>query len=126
MNKMVFLVEYELLDLIKKSNAVVMGASAGAINMSTKWLCSKDFGFNVEENSVYTGIGLDNFSVLSHFDLENNFEVIQSELSPLSEEIDIYVSNKDCAVRVKGGKTDVLGSVLLISNSKIQKLIETL
>lgn len=82
MNKMVFLVEYELLDLIKKSNAVVMGASAGAINMSTKWLCSKDFGFNVEENSVYTGIGLDNFSVLSHFDLENNFEVIQSELSP--------------------------------------------
>lgn len=121
-----FLVEYELLDLIKKSNAVVMGASAGAINMSTKWLCSKNFGFNVEENSVYNGIGLDNFSVLSHFDLENNFEVIQSELSPLSEEIDIYVSNKDCAVRVKGGKTDVLGSVLLISNSKIQILDETL
>lgn len=37
-----FLMEYELADLIKKSKAVVMGASAGAINMSTKWLCSKN------------------------------------------------------------------------------------
>ncbi|MDN4608133.1 Type 1 glutamine amidotransferase-like domain-containing protein [Sporosarcina highlanderae] len=121
-----FLVEYELSDSVKKSNAIVMGASAGAINMSAKWLCSKKFGFNVEESSVYNGIGLDNFSVLSHFDLENNIEMVQSELSPLSEEIDIYVSNKDCAVRVKEDKIDVLGDVFLISNSKIQKLDETL
>ena len=59
-----------------------MGASAGAINMSAKWLCSKNFGYKVEKSSVYDGIGLDDFSVLSHFDLENNLELVQSELSP--------------------------------------------
>ncbi|MGN7388637.1 Type 1 glutamine amidotransferase-like domain-containing protein [Sporosarcina sp. SAFN-015] len=121
-----FLMEYELSDSIKKSSAVVMGASAGAINMSAKWLCSKNFGDEVEISSVYDGIGLDNFSVLSHFDLENNMELVQSELSPLSEEIPIYASNKDCAVRVKGGKIDIVGDVYLISDSKIQKLEETL
>ncbi|WP_409290439.1 Type 1 glutamine amidotransferase-like domain-containing protein [Peribacillus sp. SCS-37] len=121
-----FLMEYDLSDSIKKSSAVVMGASAGAINMSTKWLCSKNFGYEVEMNSVYYGIGLDNFSVLSHFDLENNMALVQKELSPLSEEIDIYASNKDCAVRVKGGKVDVLGNVFLISRSSIRKLDETL
>ena len=103
-----------------------MGASAGAINMSAKWLCSKNFGDKVEVNSVYDGIGLDNFSVLSHFDLENNMELVQSELSPLSEEIKIYASNKDCAVRTKGDKIDIFGSVYLISHSKIQKMEETL
>ncbi|MGE7118851.1 Type 1 glutamine amidotransferase-like domain-containing protein [Peribacillus sp. NPDC046944] len=121
-----FLVEYELSDSIKKSRAVVMGASAGAINMSAKWLCSKNLGYKVEINSVYDGIGLDNFSVLSHFDLENNIALVQDELSPLSEEINIYASNKDCAIRVKGEKIDILGNVYLISRSKIQKLDETL
>lgn len=121
-----FLVEYELSDSIKKSRAVVMGASAGAINMTAKWLCSKNLGYKVEINSVYDGIGLDNFSVLSHFDLENNIALVQDELSPLSEEINIYASNKDCAIRVKGEKIDILGNVYLISRSKIQKLDETL
>lgn len=121
-----FLTEYELSNLIKESRAVVMGASAGAINMSAKWLCSKNFGYKVETSSVYDGIGLDNFSVLSHFDLENNIALVQSELSPLSEEMNIYASNKDCAVRVKGDKIDILGDVYLISHSKTQKLDETL
>ncbi|QIC45855.1 type 1 glutamine amidotransferase-like domain-containing protein [Lysinibacillus sphaericus] len=121
-----FLLDYELSDLIKKSTAVVMGASAGAINMSAKWLCSKNFGYPVEKSSLYDGIGLDNFSVLSHFDLENNIELVQNELSPLSKELNIYASNKDCAVRVKGNSIDILGNVYVISQSKIKKLDETL
>lgn len=121
-----FLMEYELSNLIKNSKAVVLGASAGAINMSAKWLCSKNLGYKVEINAVYDGIGLDNFSILSHFDLENNMALVQSELAPLSEEMNIYLSNKDCAVRAKGEKIDILGNVYLMSHSKIQKLAETL
>ncbi|MNI80837.1 hypothetical protein D3C73_1374010 [compost metagenome] len=120
------LIKYELSDLIKKSRAVVMGTSAGAINMSSKWLCSKYTGYEGEISSIYDGIGLDDFSVLSHCDLENNITQIQGDLSPLLEEMNVYASNKDCAVRVKGTKIDILGNVYLISNSKIQKLDETL
>ncbi len=104
----------------------MIGASAGAINMSAKWLCSRNFGYEVEESSVYKGIGLGNFSVLSHFDLENNIEMVRSELSLLSEEMNIYASNKDCALRVKGDNVDILGDVYLISCSEIQKLDETI
>ncbi|MGG7163546.1 Type 1 glutamine amidotransferase-like domain-containing protein [Clostridium ihumii] len=120
------LIEYQLSDLIKKSKSVVMGTSAGAINMSAKWVCSKYTDCECDISSIYNGIGLDDFSVLSHCDLENNIEQIQSELSPLSEEMNVYASNKDCAVRVKGNKIDILGNVYLISHSKIQKLDETL
>ena len=120
------LMEYDLSKLIKKSSAVVMGTSAGAINMSAKWLCSKYTGFTGETSSICDGIGLDDFSVLSHFDLENNIEQIHGELTSLSEEMNVYASNKDCAVRVKGDKIDILGDVYLISHAKIQKLDETL
>lgn len=120
------LVKYELSDLIKKSNAVVMGTSAGAINMSAKWVCSKYTGYEGEISSIYHGIGLDDFSILSHYDIENNIEKIKDELAPLSEEMKVYASNKDCAVRLKGDKIDILGNVYLIYKSKIQKLDETL
>ncbi|EGA90386.1 hypothetical protein GPDM_05136 [Planococcus donghaensis MPA1U2] len=120
-----FLIDYELSDWIRKSSAVVIGASAGAINMSARWLCSKNFGYKVETASIQYGLGLGNFSVLSHFDLENNMTLFQSELSSLSEEMKIYASNKDCALRIKGEKIDIFGNVYAFSHSKIQKLKET-
>ena len=119
------LIEYELSDLIKKSRAIVMGTSAGAINMTAKWVCSKYNRYNVEESSIYDGMGLNHFSFQPHLDL-NNTELIQGELFPLSEEMNIYAADKDGAVRVKGDKIDILGNVYLISHSKIQKLDETL
>ncbi|WP_033542684.1 Type 1 glutamine amidotransferase-like domain-containing protein [Planococcus sp. CAU13] len=121
-----FLMDYELPGLIRKSSAVVIGASAGAINMSAKWLASRNFGYDIEKNTLYEGIGLNNFSVLSHFDLENNMALVRDELSLLSEEMAVYASNKDCAVRVTGNKIDIFGDVYLISRSEIQKLDETL
>ena len=120
-----FLADYELADAIRKSEAVVLGASAGAINMSAKWLCSRNFGCEVEESSVYEGVGLGDFSVLSHFDLENNINMVQKELSLLSEEMNIYASNKDCGIRVNGDRIELFGDVYLISHSEIQKLDET-
>lgn len=120
------LVEYELSGLIKKSRALVMGTIAGAINMSAKWLCSEYTGYENKESSISNGIGLGDFSVLSHFDFENRIGQIQEELAPLSEEMNIYVMNKDCAIRSKGDKIDILGNVYLISHSNIKKLDETL
>lgn len=120
-----FLVHYELMGLISRSSAVIMGASAGAINMSAKWLASPNFGFEVEKGTVCNGIGLGHFSVLSHYDLENNMALVLDELSALSEEMDIYASNKDCALRVTGDNIDVFGDVYILSHSEIQKLDET-
>ncbi|MGD6993114.1 Type 1 glutamine amidotransferase-like domain-containing protein [Sutcliffiella horikoshii] len=121
-----FLREYELSEPIIQSKAVVIGASAGAINMSAKWLCSKKLGFEAETSSLLSGIGLDDFSVLSHYDLENNTDLVLSELSPLSQEMAIYASNKDCAIRVKGDVIDIYGNVYVISDSVIRRLDATL
>jgi cyanophycinase len=110
------LTEYELSDLIKKCNAVVMGTSAGGMNMSDEY---------VDKCIVYEGMALNHFSFEAHFDHDNT--ALIEERFPLSEKMDIYVAaDKDGAVRVKGSKIDVIGNVYLISHSKIQKLVETL
>jgi len=118
------LLEYELMDKIKMSNSVILGTSAGAINMSSKWMLSKYTGHTTGVRSIYNGIGLDDFSVLSHFDLENNMDHLQDELAPLINEIKVYASNKDCAIRVKDGEIDILGDIYLVSKFDVKKLHE--
>ena len=120
------LLAYQLRDPIRESRAVVLGTSAGAINMSAKWLCTDYTGGKDGVTNLREGIGLDDFSVLSHYDLENNMETLLRDLSPLSEEMDVFASNKDCAIRVKGNQVDILGDVYLLSKSKMRKLTETL
>ena len=110
------LTEYELSDLIKESNAVVIGTSAGGMNMSDEY---------VDKYTIYEGIALNHFSFEAHFDHDNT-ALIEERFS-LSEKMDIYVAaDKDGAVRVKSNKIDIIGNVYLISRSKIQKLVETL
>ncbi|WP_422656930.1 Type 1 glutamine amidotransferase-like domain-containing protein [Paenibacillus sp. EC2-1] len=110
------LTKNELSDLIKKSNAVVMGTSAGGMNMSNKYL---------DECTVYEGMALHYFSFEAHFDHDN--KALIEERFPLSDTMDIYVAaDQDGAVRVKDNKIDIIGNVYIISNSKIQKLVETL
>jgi cyanophycinase len=110
------LTEYELLDLIKQSNAVVMGTSAGGMNMSTEF---------VFKSTVYEGMALNPFSFEAHFDHDN--VALVEERFTLSGKMNIYIAaDKNGAVRVKDGKIDIIGNVYLISNSKIQKLAETI
>lgn len=114
--QMHLLMEYELSDLIKKSNAVIMGTSAGGMSMCDKY---------VDECTIYEGIALNHFSFEAHFDHDN--AALAEERFHLSEKMNIYVaSDKNGAVRVKNDKIDIIGNVYLISHSKIKKLVETL
>lgn len=119
-----FMAEYELSDVIRNSNAVILGASAGAINMAAKWL-SLDNIEEVETGTIYEGIGFDHFAYESHAK-RDYATFVQGYLFPLSEEIDVYAAEQESAIRVKDGKIDIMSPVYLISRSKIQKLAETL
>ncbi|WP_405153580.1 Type 1 glutamine amidotransferase-like domain-containing protein [Paenibacillus sp. FSL K6-0108] len=119
-----FLAEYELLDVIKNSKAVIMGASAGSLNMAAKWLSLNNTD-EVETSTIYEGIGFDPFAYESHSQ-RDYATFVQGYLFPLSEEIDVYAAEQESAIRVKDGKIETMGPVYLISHSKIQKLVETL
>lgn len=88
-----FLMDYELMDVIKKSNAVILGASAGALNMAAKWLNLETTSDEVETSMIYEGIGFGHFAYESH-SLRNYATFVQGYLFPLSEEMDVYAANR--------------------------------
>jgi len=122
-----FLAEYELLDTIKENDAaVIMGVSAGAMNMSAKWISSKYISpdsarHTAGETKIYNGLELDNFALEAHVDIDD-IELIQNELLPLSQNIDVYAACYDSVIRVKDGKREFFGDVYLISDSKVSKM----
>ena len=118
-----FLMDYELMDVIKKSNAVILGASAGSLNLAAKWLNLETTSDAVETSTIYDGIGY--FAYESHSQ-RNYATFVQGYLFPLSEEMDVYAAEQESAMRVKDGVIETMGPIYFISHSKIQKLAETL
>jgi len=127
-----FLAEYEMDEVIKESKAtVVMGASAGGMNMCAKFVYGKYIDDNRREpGKLYNGLGLDHFALQSHASLGDIEAVARNEhaksyLIPLSESIDVYVACEESTIRIKNGKFEVMGEVYLITNGEIQKMPET-
>lgn len=112
---MQLILKLELQTLIRKSDAVVMGSSAGGMNMSESY---------VDEGKVYAGLALNHFSFEAHFDYANSLLV--KERFNLSKEMNVYIAaDKNGAVNVKGDKVKIIGDVYLVSHSEIHKLTET-
>ena len=111
-----FFKEYGLEIPIKESDAnIIMGFSAGAINMPATCISFED-----GTTTIYEGLGLDNFCYIPYFSLDE-YEVTKNDLLPLSQKIDIYATSPESFIRVKGDKVTAFGDVYLISDSKINK-----
>ena len=121
-----FLAEYELSEPIKESKAnIIIGFSAGAENMAARWIYAKSGGYkDAEAVTVYNGLGLDNFAYVGHFDADK-VELIESELFPVSQHMDIYAQCDEAVIRVKKGKIEILGVVYFISKGEIKKMPES-
>lgn len=127
-----FLAEYELPVAIKESNAdVIMGASAGMMNMGMHWVSDKYMekhsNGKFKAGTIYDGLGLDNVAVRVRYnpnDVEAN--PLEEELLALSHKMDVYAACNGSVIRSKNGKLQFWGDVYLISNSKIKKMEESL
>ena len=118
-----FMMEYELALPIKESSAkLIMGTSAGAKNMAAKFVCAIENDYEAEERGVYDGLSLDVFSHEPYFSLDKT-GLIQNYLLPLSQEMAIYATGNNAAIRVENSDvTVVVGDVYLIADSKMQKI----
>jgi len=125
-----FLAEYGMVEAIKESKAtVVMGASAGAMNLSANFAYGKRIDDNHRESyELYDGLGFNNFAFVSHAS-KNAEELACGEeiqvLMPLSQKIAVYASCEESTIRVKDGRIGILGDVYLITNGEIQKMQES-
>lgn len=117
-----FLMKNNLKPIIKTFKKVVIGISAGAINLSNISLCSKDEEDGVEKTITYEGIGRINYTIEPHFDIDNKI-LLQNELYPLSEKMTIYGLPNNTGVRIIDNNFEILyGDFYKISNNEVEKI----
>lgn len=93
-----FINKNKIAELIKEKT--VIGLSAGSINMCKKAICTKDEEF--EKSNMYDGMGLVDFSIEPHFNI-NNIEVLE-DLKKFSENTCIYALEDDAFIIIENGK----------------------
>ena len=117
-----FLEKNDLKPIIKKFKKVVIGISAGAINLSNISLCSKDEEDEVVKTVTYQGIGRIDYTIEPHFDIDNKI-LLQNELYPLSKDITIYGLPNNTGVRIIDSNFEILyGDFYKISNNEVEKI----
>lgn len=114
-----FIRQNKLIPLLKRFDGVMMGMSAGAINMAENSFYSADDDYG--QTHIYKGIGLADISVEPHFKADN-ITLLEKELLPFSDQIDIYAMCDDSAIIIDGDKRQYLGDIYRIRTGKIEKL----
>jgi peptidase E len=111
-----YLEAYGLIPCIREHKGVVIGMSAGSINMAKTAVCT--LTCEHDELKIYEAMGLVEFSVEPHFDIEN----VTEELLMLSERYPLYGICDDGAIICSEDKTLYIGDVVLIENGHVTRV----
>jgi len=114
-----FLQKNNLIFALKGFNGVIMGMSAGAINMATNsfYSADKDCG----RTHIYKGIGLADVSIEPHFVIDNN-ALLDNDILPFSDIINIYAMCDDSAILICDNNRQYYGNIYLVTKGKIEKI----
>lgn len=110
MSQMAFLNAHGYGRAILQSGAVLVGLSAGAINMGKTALCVRDE--DIPDTHIYPGLAVADITVDPHFDPEDQAHL--AELLTLSARFPIYAMRDGSAIVVEGGETVCYGEITLV------------
>lgn len=108
--------EKGICDEIRKSNAVILGVSAGSSNMAKRAL-------DIWESPVpYDGLGLDDITIKAHVTPENH-ELLQTLLQvSLEQNLPICAMADESAIFVKDNHVTYTGQIHLINKGNISPI----
>ena len=113
-----YLSENRYIEILQKHRGVIIGLSAGAINLAKKSLI-----ISYEKNweaVLYNGIGLIDKTIFPHFEIDNKENI--KELKKLSANLEIYGMCDNAAIIEKNNETIMLGEIYKIHFGKIEKI----
>ena len=117
--------EKQIFSLLQESSAVIIGASAGAINMGASYACTPLFGFDVKQSFIAHSLALQPFAALAHFDLSNPHAICTNEfIQHIQLTYPVYIFNKHCGIHVKNNTMTYYGDIFLIEDG-LFKLCKT-
>lgn len=108
--------EYGLDTVIKQHNGVIIGMSAGSINMAKTSICTLSCGHFKQE--IYDGLACVDISVEPHFIRDK----VSNELVDLSKEYTIYGLCDDSFIVSSGTAVELYGEIYKLSHGNIERL----
>lgn len=108
--------EYGLIPLLQRSNGVIIGMSAGSINIGKTAICTITCEHDTQQ--IYKGLGLVDFSVEPHYDKNNTTE----ELLALSQEYCIYGLCDNGVILCSDSETEYIGDVFMIHKGEVEQI----
>lgn len=111
-----YLQKYGLVDIIKKHSGVVIGMSAGSINLADTAICTRSCGHDPQQ--IYLGIGCVKISVEPHFVLSE----LSDELRELSEKYMIYGLCDESVIVCEDENIEFYGEIYKIEKGKVEKV----
>lgn len=115
LNQMANINKYGLKEKIRNAK-IVIGISAGSINMAKKVVLAKDPEDNIPELSIYEGIGITDINIEPHCEFSNQTHWL--ELEKASTISDIVVMNDDAYIIVDK-KPIYYGKYVILKNKEI-------
>ncbi len=112
-----FFDKIKLRAMLKNFNGVIIGESAGAINMADNAYESRDD--IAEESHWYKGLGLTKYNIEPHFS-ENNTELINLTLKPDSFKSPFIALENRSYIMIKENIATLYGNAWLFSNGDYQ------
>lgn len=111
-----YLLRYELIDVLREHSGVIIGMSAGSINLTKMAICTLACGHDKQE--IYEGIGCVEFSVELHF----NINKVAKELLELSKQYMIYGLCDESLILCEGKTRIFLGEVYQIIDGIVKRI----
>lgn len=111
--QMSYLNEYKLAPALRQHQGMIIGMSAGAINMAQSVVLAKDEGDDIPELSIYDGLGLVDINIEPHLDnsnIKHKQEIL--EAAALS---DIYGLYDESFILVKENTMEIIGPYKLFT-----------
>lgn len=96
---------------IREGNSVVLGVSAGSINMAKRSLDTK------ESLVPYDGIGLADVTIKPHFEIDDR--QVLADLIQVSAELPIYATTDNSAIFVAGDDISYIGEIYLVDKGEV-------
>ena len=107
-----------LIEYICDENKLIIGMSAGAINMAKRVVLAKDLEDNIPELSIYDGIGITNINIEPQCDFNNKTH--WSDLLEASFKTKLIVMHDDSYIIINGEDINYYGHYLVLEKGIIK------
>lgn len=108
--------KYGIIQPLREFDGVMIGMSAGSINMAETSICTVSCGHYKQE--VYSGLGCVNITVEPHFIRDN----VSDELIDLSKKYMIYGLCDESLIVCEGNLVDFYGEIYRLYDGQIERL----